>query len=104
MLHFLPVGLLLYFFPDTLAVMLGIHPMWLARLSGAALMAWGIMLALAPRWPHTLLRWGMVLVNLLTLATLLPAALKGAEPHAALLVVCTLLGAAAVAGIMATDG
>lgn len=103
MLHFLPLGIVLYFFPDVLALTLGVHPLWLARLSGAALSAWGVLLAAAPRWPDSLVRYGMVAVNLLTVATLLPAVLRGAEPKLPLLVACVLLGCSAAAGILAKD-
>lgn len=43
-LVFVPLGVLLYFFPPALAQVLDISPMWLVRATGGLMLGWGIFL------------------------------------------------------------
>ena len=40
-LIFMPTGLFLYFLPPSVAALVGVSPLWLARFSGGLLLAWG---------------------------------------------------------------
>lgn len=74
---FLPAGLLVYVLPPTV---LGISPLWLARVAGAIVTAWGLTLlagAVRPSLPGVV---GLVAGNLLIVATLIPAALRSGLP------------------------
>ncbi|ULH16088.1 hypothetical protein MF271_05505 [Deinococcus sp. KNUC1210] len=78
-LLFLPAGVLIYVLPSTV---LGVSPLWLARVAGAVIAAWGLTLAanaLRPSVPGVV---GQVAGNLLIVATLVPAALRSGLPSA----------------------
>lgn len=104
-LVFLPVGLCVYFLPGGVASALGVSPLWLARASGGLLTVWGAFLLAASAAPDSLKAGALAAGNLLTVATLVPAALRqGAEMapalHTALLGVSGLLGALAVVALL----
>lgn len=71
-----PLGLLLYFLSGDLARLAGISPLWLARVSGGLLLAWGLFQLFASARPDAAKVGGLVAGNLLTVATLLPALLR----------------------------
>ncbi|TSA85889.1 hypothetical protein FNU79_08910 [Deinococcus detaillensis] len=100
---YLPLGVLLYFFPSSLSQLLSLSPLWLARLSGALLTAWGGLLIAAAFHPDSVTRYGVAAANLLAVGTLVPAALKGSVGTVGGLVlsVSAVLG---VAGILALIG
>ncbi|GGQ93450.1 hypothetical protein [Deinococcus ruber] len=78
-LLFLPAGVVIYVLPSTV---LGVSPLWLARVAGAIITAWGLTLAanaLRPSGPGVV---GQVAGNLLIVATLIPAALRSGLPSA----------------------
>lgn len=105
-LVFLPVGLYLYFLPPSVASVVGLSPLWLARASGGLLFVWGAFLLAAGAAPDGLKVGSLVAGNLLTVATLLPAVLRQGEQmlpaqRGALLGVCGLLGLLAVAALLA---
>lgn len=78
-LLFIPLGLLFYFLPESAAQQLGFSPLWLVRGAGALLLAWGGFQAAASFAPDGVKVGGLVAGNLLSVATLLPAALRLAE-------------------------
>ena len=100
---YLPLGLVLYFFPSGLSQLLGLSPLWLARLSGALLTAWGGLVIAAAFRPDSVTRYGLAAANLLAVATLVPAALRGTVGAASgtVLVVCGILG---VSGLLVIAG
>lgn len=75
-LLFIPLGLLLYFLPPTLATLVGISPLWLARVMGGLLLAWGCFQIAASNKPDGAKVGGLAGGNLLTLATIVPALLR----------------------------
>lgn len=75
-LVFLPVGLFLYFFPPGTASLLGVSPLWLARWAGGLLVAWGAFLLVAGSRPDSLSIFALAAGNLLTVAALVPPALR----------------------------
>lgn len=103
---YLPFGVLLYFFPSSLSQLLSINPLWLARLCGALITAWGGLMVAAPFYPDSLTRYGLAAANLLALATLLPAALRGSlggnldAVSALLMVAAALLGLSGVLALL----
>ena len=99
---YLPLGLVLYFFPSNLSQLLSLSPLWLARFSGALISAWGLLMILAPYRPDSLTRFALIAANLLVIATLIPAVLRGVTGAASplLLGICALLGVAALLGIV----
>ncbi|CAM3663662.1 hypothetical protein DESA109040_19120 [Deinococcus saxicola] len=76
-LLFIPLGLLLYFLPPSLAATLGVSPLWLPRVAGGLLLAWGAFQVAAGFAPDAVKVGGLAGGNLLTVAALLPAALRG---------------------------
>ncbi|WP_420596701.1 hypothetical protein [Deinococcus sp.] len=100
---YLPLGVLLYFFPTNLSQLLSVSPLWLARLSGALLTAWGGLMIAAAYRPDSVTRYGLAAANLLALATLVPAVLRGnlGLISVPLLVIAGVLG---VAGLLALAG
>jgi len=100
---YLPLGLILYFFPTSLSQLLSLSPLWLARLSGALLTAWGGLIIAAAFKPDSITRYGLAAANLLAVATLVPATLRGTVGAAssAVLIVCGVLG---VSGLLALAG
>lgn len=100
---YLPLGLLLYFFPSNLSQLLGLSPLWLPRLSGALLSAWGGLMIAAAFRPDSVTRYGLAAANLLAVATLVPAALT---PTAGALsaVLLLLSGVLGLAGVLALIG
>ena len=72
-LLFLPAGLLIYFFP---LASLGVSPLWLARVAGAIIVAWGVALFAGAFRPSGQAVAQLVAGNLLVTATLVPAALS----------------------------
>ena len=71
-----PLGLLLYFLPEGTARLAGVSPLWLARVSGGLLLAWGAFQLFASARPDAAKVGGLVAGNLLTVAALLPALLR----------------------------
>lgn len=68
-------GLLLYFTPPGGLAGVLVNPLWVARVAGAVLFAWGVQLLLASSAPNGRSVAGFVVGNLLVAATLAPAAL-----------------------------
>nr|WP_221284231.1 hypothetical protein [Deinococcus humi] len=103
-LLFIPLGLLLYFLPSSLAGTLGVSPLWLPRVSGGLVLAWGAFQVAAGFGPDRVKVGGLVGGNLLTVAALLPAALRSdALPPAVktlMLVLSGILLLLAVAAIL----
>ncbi|AXG98920.1 hypothetical protein DVJ83_06815 [Deinococcus wulumuqiensis] len=102
-----PLGLLLYFLSGDLASIAGISPLWLARVSGGLLLAWGLFQLFASARPDAAKVGGLVAGNLLTVATLLPALLRlqaSLQPSLRLLlwVVVGWLGLAALLALLST--
>lgn len=75
-LLFVPLGLLLYLMPPTLAAVAGFAPLWLVRAAGGLLLAWGGYQIAASFRPDLIKVGGLLGGNLLVLATLLPAWLR----------------------------
>lgn len=102
-LIFIPVGLYLYFLPPAVAALLGVAPLWLARVAGGVLLAWGVSTLAGSAQPDALRTGGLVGGNLLTVAALLPAVLAtGASLPAALrTVVIVLIAFLAVLAVLA---
>ena len=103
-LLFIPLGLLLYFLPSSLAGTLGVAPLWLPRVAGGLLLAWGASQVAAGFGPDRVKVGGLAGGNLLTVAALLPAALRSeALPPAVktlMLVLSGMLLLLAVAAIL----
>ncbi len=78
-LLFIPLGLVLYFLPPSLAATLGVSPLWLPRVAGGVLLAWGAFQVAAGMAPDGVKVGGLAGGNLLTAAALLPAALRQAD-------------------------
>ncbi|WP_043816656.1 hypothetical protein [Deinococcus maricopensis] len=78
-LLYLPVGVLLMFLPTDWAAMLGVQPLWLPRVAGAVLSAWGVQLLFGAVGAERASRIGLALANLLVAATILPAALRATD-------------------------
>ena len=76
-LLFLPSGLLVYFLPLS---SFGVTPLWLARVAGALLVAWGVTLAAGAARPTVQAVVQLVAGNMLVTATLVPAALWAGLP------------------------
>ena len=97
---FLPAGLLVYVLPPAA---LGVSPLWLARVAGAIVTAWGLTLlagAARPSLPGVV---GLVAGNLLIVATLVPAALRSGLPpmlQTLFYAVSALLGVLAVLALV----
>ncbi len=72
-LLFLPAGLLVYFLP---LASFGVSPLWLARVAGALLVAWGVALAAGAVRPTVQAVVQLAAGNMLVTATLVPAALR----------------------------
>ena len=99
---YLPLGLLLYFFPGSLSQLLSLSPLWLARLTGAIITAWGGLLIAAAYRPDSVTRYGLSVANLLAVATLVPAVLRGnlGAVGGPLLAIAALLAVAAVLALV----
>lgn len=104
-LLFMPTGLFLYFLPPSIAGLIGVSPLWLARLSGGLLLAWGAYQLAASFAPDTVKVGGLVGGNLLSVAALLPPTLREGSLLApslrgVLLGLCAVLTALAVAATL----
>lgn len=75
-LVFVPVGLFLYFLPPEVATLLTVSPLWLARVSGGLVLAWGLLLLAASGRPDALGAGALAGGNLLLVAALVPAVLR----------------------------
>ncbi|QFP76461.1 hypothetical protein [Deinococcus sp. AJ005] len=101
-LLFIPLGLLLYFLPPALAATLGVSPLWLPRVAGGLLLAWGAFQVAAGFAPDAVRVGGLAGGNLLTVAALLPAALRGdALPPAVRTLMLALSGALLLLAVVA---
>jgi hypothetical protein len=105
-LVFLPVGLFLYFLPPTVASVLGVSPLWLARVAGGLIAAWGAFLLVAGFRADGEAVFPLAAGNLLTVAALVPPALRleGVLPASLRTVMFSLsllLTLLAVAGLLA---
>ncbi|MFK7603837.1 hypothetical protein ACI3L1_16665 [Deinococcus sp. SM5_A1] len=101
-LLFIPLGLLLYFLPPSLAATLGVSPLWLPRVAGGLLLAWGAFQVAAGFAPDAVRVGGLAGGNLLTVAALLPAALRGdALPPAVRTLMLALSGALLLLAVVA---
>lgn len=103
---FIPIGLLLYFLPPSLAAIVGVSPLWLARMMGGLLLAWGCFQIAASNKPDGAKVGGLAGGNLLTLAAIVPALLRtGDTMPAALRTLLWLLSALLlVAALLALMG
>jgi hypothetical protein len=104
-LVFVPAGLFLYFLPPGVASLLGVSPLWLARVAGGLVAAWGALLIAASVRPDSLGVGALAGGNLLTVAALVPPALRlgDALPAAirtAMLGLSLLLALLAVVGLL----
>ena len=104
-LIFMPAGLFLYFLPPSVAALVGVSPLWLARFSGGLLLAWGAYQLAASFAPDAVKVGGLVGGNLLSVAALLPPTLREGSLLApslrgVLLGVCAVLAALAVAATL----
>ncbi|WP_034383271.1 hypothetical protein [Deinococcus sp. YIM 77859] len=104
-LVFLPVGLFLYFLPPGAGTLLGVSPLWLARWAGGLLVAWGAFLLVASARPNGPSAFALAAGNLLTVAALVPPALRLADVlpsavRALMLGVSLVLALLAVVGIL----
>lgn len=105
-LIFIPAGLYLYFLPPTVAGLVGVSPLWLARVAGGVVLAWGVSTLAASAQPDALRTGGLVGGNLLTVAALVPAVLAtGASLppslRLALVVLTAFLGLLALLALLA---
>ncbi|MDV6373738.1 hypothetical protein [Deinococcus arenicola] len=101
-LLFIPLGLLLYFLPPAVAATLGVSPLWLPRVAGGLLLAWGAFQVAASFAPDAVKVGGLAGGNLLTVAALLPAALRGdALPSAVRMLMLALAGALLLLAVVA---
>lgn len=103
-LLFIPVGLFVYFLPPSVATLAGISPLWLARVLGGLLMAWGAFQIAASNKPDGAKVGGLVGGNLLTVAAILPAVIRTGDTmptglRTLLLLLSGLLTVLAVAAI-----
>lgn len=104
-LIFMPAGLLLYFLPPSVAALVGVSPLWLARFSGGLLLAWGAYQLAASFAPDAVKVGGLVGGNLLSVAALLPPTLRegsllAPSLRSVLLGLCAVLAALAVAATL----
>lgn len=101
-LLFIPLGLLLYFLPPALAATLGVSPLWLPRVAGGLMLAWGAFQVAAGFVPDAVRVGGLAGGNLLTVAALLPAAVRGdALPPAVRTLMLALSGALLLLAVVA---
>jgi len=105
-LVFVPAGLFLYFLPPGVAGVLGVSPLWLARVAGGLVLAWGALLLAASTRPDALGAGALAGGNLLTVAALVPPALRLGEAlpgavRTAMLGLSLLLAVLAVVGLLA---
>lgn len=75
-LLFIPLGLYLYFLPSTVATLAGISPLWLARLVGGLLFAWGAFQMAASFQPDPVKVGGLIGGNLLSVAAIVPPVIR----------------------------
>lgn len=104
-LVFVPAGLFLYFLPPGVASLLGVSPLWLARVAGGLVVAWGALLIAASFRPDGLGAGALAGGNLLTVAALVPPALRlgdalPAPVRTAMLGLSLLLALLAVVGLL----
>ena len=99
-LIFVLTGLYLYFLPPGVAALLGVAPLWLARVCGGLVLAWGASTLAGSARPDTLRTGALVGGNLLLVAALLPPVIAqgGVLPGS---VRTVLLGFAAVLAVLA---
>lgn len=105
-LVFLPVGLFLYFLPPTAATLLGVSPLWLARVAGGLITAWGAFLLVSSFRPDEGSVFFLAAGNLLTVAALVAPALRlqdtlPAPLRTAMLALSLALTLLAVVGMLA---
>lgn len=103
---YLALGGALYFFPAGGLMGFTVTPVWVARITGAVIAAWGAQLLVGSTRPTPAQAVGVIVANLLCAATLVPAALSGAVMGApvtpgALIVAGAVLLVLAVLGIIA---
>lgn len=104
-LLFIPVGLFVYFLPPDVATLLGVSPLWMARVLGGLLFAWGVFQLAAAQRPDGVKVAGVAGGNLLILAALLPPALRAGDTmpgglRLALFILSALLAILAVTAIV----
>lgn len=104
-LLFIPVGLYLYFLPPQVAAILGVSPLWLARILGGLLFGWGVFQIVASLKPDGAKVAGLAGGNLLIVAALLPPALRSSVMlpgmlRGVLLGLCVLMGVLAIMAIV----
>lgn len=66
----------MYFLPPSVATLVGISPLWLARVMGGLLMAWGAFQMAASAEPDNVKVGGLAGGNLLTVAAIVPAIVR----------------------------
>ncbi|THF88810.1 hypothetical protein E7T09_06455 [Deinococcus sp. KSM4-11] len=103
---FVLTGLYLYFLPPAVAALLGVAPLWLARVAGGVVLAWGASTLAGSARPDGLRTGALVGGNLLVVASLLaPVIAAGSTlPPTArplLLGVVIVLGVLAAAAVLA---
>ncbi|MBB6098017.1 hypothetical protein HNR42_001440 [Deinobacterium chartae] len=105
-LIYLPLGLVLYFYPaeGALGLLPAATPLVFVRLGGAVLLAWTLQLLLASLHPSRASSLGLAVSQLLVAATLLPAVLGRNVPASGALlgptlVFCGVLVVLAVLGL-----
>lgn len=108
-LIFIPAGLYLYFLPPTVAALVGVSPLWLARVAGGVLLAWGVSTLAGSAQPDALRTGALVGGNLLTVAALLPAVLAGgaslpAALRTAVVILIAFMALLAVTALLAFPG
>lgn len=102
-LVFVPAGLFLYFLPPGVASLLGVSPLWLARVAGGLVAAWGALLIAASVRPDGLGVGALAGGNLLTVAALVPPALRLGDALPAA-VRTAMLGLSLVLALLAVVG
>ncbi|WP_264774597.1 hypothetical protein [Deinococcus aetherius] len=105
-LVFLPVGLFLYFLSPSAATLLGVSPLWLARVAGGVITAWGAFLLVSGVRADEGSVFPLAAGNLLTVAALVPPALRlqdtlPAPIRTAMLALSLALTLLAVVGLLA---
>ncbi|WP_309570844.1 hypothetical protein [Deinococcus sp.] len=105
-LTFMLTGLYLYFLPPAVAALLGVAPLWLARVAGGVVLAWGASTLAGSARPDVLRTGALVGGNLLVVASLVaPVIATGsalpATARPVLLGVAALLSVLAIAAVLA---
>lgn len=95
----MPIGLFLYFMPPDISAILGARPLWLVRVGGGIIFAWGLFHMLGSAGVSRYQVAALVAGNLLTAATLFPAVWQQGASMPSLLR-AILLGVAFALGLM----